>query len=466
MALIEPKAVRWHKDIATGREGRPLSDTAEVEAAARLWMNWKHDAERLPVDFLRASLLGILAGFSVGNGFVGPEGLSHFRDAAIIDDNTLLEGWFATLDATPAAERMEVINHSSKDFGKTALVSAAGWGSANTVRWLLEHRADPLIKEKDGWAGLLAACWAGKEDVVALLLPVCEIDARTEDQWTPLHLAAANGHEAVVRLLMARGDTDARTNGQLTSLLLAVANGHELVVRALLTGHGANISQAGSDGIPAYAKTADHQNIWHLLSCHPTFDSSPADSNGTTPLMYAISKRDLEVTKRLLAFSDIDFNCVSDDGITALGLLIKAGWIEQVNCLLATGRCDPWVAGSQTVLPIALTQGQFDLAESILSIAHSKPDSQLLQAALITMMESDLDIEWYAKVIRKAVEPLDQACIAANRLGRQDVALLLIEAGADPDACDSWGRRAAEVAPGGPSLFPSGGAFEPLGSAR
>jgi ankyrin repeat protein len=83
--------------------------------------------------------------------------------------------------------------------------SAAAGGHRKIVKMLLEHHADPNIREQGG--------------------------------FTPLHTAAQNGDEEMIRILLYSGaDLMLTSNDGKTALDLALADGHEKA--ALLLGEG------------------------------------------------------------------------------------------------------------------------------------------------------------------------------------------------------------------------------------
>lgn len=107
--------------------------------------------------------------------------------------------------------------------GITPLI-AATWraGSAEVVRFLLAHGADPLAVRKDGDGALhWAASGAVAEQLVAAAGPA-GLDARHLSGQTPLHVAAKNGYADVVRAFLAAGaDPDAVSSGRTTALDVA-----------------------------------------------------------------------------------------------------------------------------------------------------------------------------------------------------------------------------------------------------
>ncbi|MCY4645598.1 MAG: ankyrin repeat domain-containing protein [Gammaproteobacteria bacterium] len=133
------------------------------------------------------------------------------------------------------------------------LMGAARQGDAEAVQTLLAGGADPSQAQGDGMTALHMAALEGHGDVVDVLLAAgAEVGATTRiGAYTPLHLASQAGHGAVVRSLLERGaDANlATTNSGATPLHLAarVVAGEDAV--AALLEHGADVNaREGSAG--------------------------------------------------------------------------------------------------------------------------------------------------------------------------------------------------------------------------
>jgi len=86
----------------------------------------------------------------------------------------------------------------------TSLFIALSSGHPEVVEFLLEHGADPNIKNNDGSTPLHYA--ADNSKVVEVLLEHgADLNIRDKYGATPLHDAAENGHPEVVELLLEHG---------------------------------------------------------------------------------------------------------------------------------------------------------------------------------------------------------------------------------------------------------------------
>ncbi len=137
--------------------------------------------------------------------------------------------------------------------GSTPLMAAVLYGTADTVRLLLDSGADPNIRNE---AGATALMWAtdDPEKTRLLLKKRADANARSEDGRTPLLIAAGRfGSSAVVKLLLDAGaDPSAKAHGltaRTTPLSQAARFGDEAVLRLLLES-GADVKGAGA--LPLY----------------------------------------------------------------------------------------------------------------------------------------------------------------------------------------------------------------------
>ena len=126
------------------------------------------------------------------------------------------------------------------------LLDAARRGEVEVVRSLLDGGADVNAARGDGLTALHAAAERGHLDVAKLLISAgAELDAGTRiGRYTPLHLAGRSGHGRVVGALVEAGaDVNATTSntGVTPVHLAAAAVGGETSVATLLD-HGADVN--------------------------------------------------------------------------------------------------------------------------------------------------------------------------------------------------------------------------------
>jgi len=95
------------------------------------------------------------------------------------------------------------INSPSRNgLNAAPIQSAAAAGHANIVKMLLEHRADPNVREQGGYTPLHAAAQNGDEGMIrTLLYGGADLNVKSNDGKTPLDLATEAGHAKAVTLL-------------------------------------------------------------------------------------------------------------------------------------------------------------------------------------------------------------------------------------------------------------------------
>ncbi|KAM6984971.1 BRCA1-associated RING domain protein 1 [Aplochiton taeniatus] len=97
--------------------------------------------------------------------------------------------------------------------GETPLHLAAIKGDMEAVTELLDHGADPNLKDNAGWTPLHEACNLGHQSVVELLVPRgALLNTPGYENDSPLHDAVRNGHPAIVKLLLQHGASQSVMN--------------------------------------------------------------------------------------------------------------------------------------------------------------------------------------------------------------------------------------------------------------
>jgi adenylate kinase len=138
----------------------------------------------------------------------------------------------------------------NEDAGCTALMYAAHSHHVDTVRLLLDKKANVLMESDKGWTSVMFASESGDMVILEMVLEALDdpakvleaVNVRNGGGRTPLHVAARGGHEGIVRQLLSanaepnRHDNERlEGNGQRTPLIVAAEHGYESVMRALLT---------------------------------------------------------------------------------------------------------------------------------------------------------------------------------------------------------------------------------------
>ncbi|XP_068526255.1 ankyrin repeat domain-containing protein 16 isoform X3 [Anas acuta] len=126
----------------------------------------------------------------------------------------------------------------------TPLMMACTRQNLEVIKDLMEHGANPLLKNKDGWNCFHIASREGHGQVLSYLLAASPSSWDTESttRRTPLHTAAMHGCRDAVELLLERCgyEPDSRDNCGVTPFMDALQHGHVDIARLLLEKHGAN----------------------------------------------------------------------------------------------------------------------------------------------------------------------------------------------------------------------------------
>jgi len=124
---------------------------------------------------------------------------------------TLLH-WFA-VENEPATvaffhERGVAIDARS-DLGGTALIDCARVGHTDLCGWLLDHGADPALRDDAGESAVSAAACAGRYSTLECILArIAGHDLATFFDDSDAHFALTSGDERVIAALNARGLRD------------------------------------------------------------------------------------------------------------------------------------------------------------------------------------------------------------------------------------------------------------------
>jgi ankyrin repeat protein len=204
----------------------------------------------------------------------------------------------------------------------SVLSVAVASASAEKLRLLLAHGADPAFTSARGWTPLSEAAFAGRRGVIDLLLAAGAPPYRESGQpdslarwlsrtgcfrkvgllleigadpaplaWTPLHHAIALGSlEEVASLLDQGADPEAAEYWKRTAFLLSVHSGDLEKVKLLLS-RGVNREARGDCGRSPLHYPIDHDNHRMLRGLLELgFDRDTEDESGHTPVMAAVEE--------------------------------------------------------------------------------------------------------------------------------------------------------------------------------
>jgi ankyrin repeat protein len=128
------------------------------------------------------------------------------------------------------------LNETSFGREQTVLTWAAGQGHIETVRILLQAKANVEVKGECGETALTKSVDGGHFEVVKILLEAkADVDVKGFQGITAVMYAAMNGHVEILKLLLkAKANIDARGTYGETAIMRAASEGHIETVKILL----------------------------------------------------------------------------------------------------------------------------------------------------------------------------------------------------------------------------------------
>ncbi|NWZ71561.1 ANR16 protein, partial [Acrocephalus arundinaceus] len=155
----------------------------------------------------------------------------------------------------------------------TPLMMACTRKNLEVIQTLVEHGANPLLRNKDGWNCFHIASREGHPEVLRYLLDVSPScwDTESTTGRTPLHTAAANSSVVDFSPLTCRCQyqPDSRDSCGVTPFMDALQNGHVGIARLLLEKHQAcptAVDALGAQALHRAAVTAQDGSIQFLVS--------------------------------------------------------------------------------------------------------------------------------------------------------------------------------------------------------
>jgi len=327
----------------------------------------------------------------------------------------------------------------------SAVADAAMARDRTAVRTLLQQGGDASAAQGDGMTALHWAATHGDAELAEMLLyGGANTRATTRlGAFTPLHVASRAGAAAVVtRLVGAAADVDARTSTGATPLMLAASSGSVEAVTALLDAKAdPNATEAAHEQTALmFAAARDRHEVVRVLlarraeanavSKFVNLAALSADGEGTgrpaqTPAAAAAAARDIPGVTRGFRYNEL---IGAQGGLTALHFAARQGGLSSVEALVEGGAdVNQASPGDRTSpLVIATINGHFDIAMYLL---ERGADPNLANQAGVTPLYGAINVQW-API---AAYPQPRAHLQ-QRHTYVDLVQALLAKGADPNA--------------------------------
>ncbi|XP_069835014.1 ankyrin repeat domain-containing protein 16 isoform X2 [Dendropsophus ebraccatus] len=255
------------------------------------------------------------------------------------DSYTALLSFTATL----AMRNIYSITHIHS---RTPLMMACTRKNIDVIKDLIEHKADPKLKNKDGWNSFHIASREGDPTVITYLLDTFPDIWNTESKIkrTPLHTAAMNGCFDVVQILLERCnyDPDCKDSCGVTPFMDAVQNGHvqiaELLIEKKKVCYTA-VDIMGAQALHQAAVTGQDKSLQYLVTHLGVNVNERATSMQLSPLHYAAKEGHISSLSTLLSLG-ADLNSQDSKGRSALHMACSGQHAACVDFLLKSGLKD------------------------------------------------------------------------------------------------------------------------------
>ena len=265
--------------------------------------------------------------------------------------------------------------------------------------------------------------------------------AAAPDGTTALHWAArAAAVDLVERLLAAGADPEPANRYGVTPLALAAESGEPAVVDALLTaGADPNTATPEDESVLMLAARTGRVPVVDLLLAAGAAVDATESWRGQTALMWAAAENNAGAVERLLA-AGADVAARSNGGLTPLLFAVREGQIDSARTLLAggaevsagvnnttasTGSYTPAATGHTSPLALAIVNAHYELA-AVLIEAGADPNAYDARGSVLHALA------W----IRRPGSGRPPA--QTGEVDSLDLAQALLERGADPNARIDW----------------------------
>ncbi|KAM9339302.1 uncharacterized protein asb2a.1 [Symphorus nematophorus] len=301
------------------------------------------------------------------------------------------------------------------DRGESALMVAVGKDQLGCAQLLLENGADPDMTNYDRETPLYRACERSSPAMVALLLNHgVAVNTQCLQGWTALQEAAGRNNVEICEMLLKAGAKHNQTNIYGITPLFTAAQSGQLNTLRLLIKHGADINSQAADGATGLYEAAKngHEDVVELLLSQNA-DANKPGKTGLLPLHIAAQRGSDTIVSMLIPATSkarvrragisplhVAAERTRDD---VLESLIEAGF--DVNAQLSAERSKLYEDRRRTALYFSVINNNVDAVRMLLA-AGADPNLDMFRPLMV-----------------------------AARMGCIEMVTLLVEHGADINAC-------------------------------
>lgn len=495
--LLDHKRFQEYHDPAESRRDQPLLLAIKNGNVKTMDSLLRHHADPNVRDDLGTSLFHAVHKRRID--------ICHLLLAKDVDVNYVVRESHPALIAAVIARDIDIVNllldheadieqaedNSVVGWQRTALHFAVGCNEKDIVRVLLERKADPNVRDSDGWTTLWAAARFGYAEIVKLLIDakaeincVCTPRAwsplhaaydslevvrvllehgadvnKSSESGTPLNVAAEHNKHEVVKLLLSSKNPrlDLTTESSQAALTTAVRLGYREIVNHMLeAGADVNTTDEVNGTLTGIAMSQDNEAIVRtIIEFNPDLDIRDTEGNA---VLHNINSKTPLASVRLAVNAGARVNCVNKKGRTPLHKAIDFSTLEVVEYPISKN-ADVNSLGDLAPLLLAFEVKNLDMVKLLIESGANTnlPVSRIFGSPITTACLWALeDFDKTLEIIRLLVEngadvnlyggTVGYAFLAASLSASAAIAQFLLEKGAIPDTGDEMGRKSVHLA--------------------
>ena len=335
--------------------------------------------------------------------------------------------------------------------GKTALLRACESKQGESVKLLLEMKADPNISDTNGHtslhAGILGRC---TNDILREIITYkVYLNAQNKNGETALLLACSRSQQDSIRILLKAGsNTNIENNDGDACLHAAVLGDCSKKIISSILDHGAYVDAKNKDNVTALltACTKGNNDVISVF-LNAGANVKVADKKNVTALMVACRRRQ-EGAINVLLNAGAEINTENEDGFTCLHVAVSGHCNKETLHALLDHGADVNATNklNQTPLSLACSTGNEDTISVLLTAGtdlsitnfdgktclHDAVDGGCSKDVLQVLIDHGVDVNVTDKLNCTAL-------MLASKKKNEDAIEVLLNAGADTHFADADG---------------------------